>query len=418
MDISSVANVVFVAIGIVLVAWILWDVFQTVVVPRPTPTRVRPARYLTRGMWRLWQARAGRAKTPNAREKMLGSFAPLLVLTLLGSWIVVLIVGYGLILFGLRGEILNEPDFATALYQAGVSMLTIGYGDVLATGLLSRLAEVVAAATGLGVFALGITYLFSLYASFQRREELVTTLDARAGAPPSGVMMLETSARLGLWGDLHHTFAEWELWAARVLDTHLAYPILCFFRSSHDNESWVSAVGAVLDAAVLTATTIERGPDDQAVPAGQAKLLIKGGSHLVEDLGQFLNFGDEHIPMVERAEFDAARARLEKAGLRLRADEEAAWRSFAELRSGYASRLNLMAAYLMTPPTQWIGDRSILPHGRRVEEVAPGALADLRWRSAADRPATPTAPTVTTVQALPIDYGGSPATSMSETPDA
>jgi hypothetical protein len=367
-------NVLWVLAGIVIVVWILWDVFQTVIVPRPTPTRVRLARYLTRAAWRTWRRRAARARTATAREKMLGSFAPALVVALIGSWLAFLIIGYGLILFGLRGEFLSEPDLATAIYQSGITVLTIGYGDVVAQGTLSRLTELLAAGTGLGIVAMGITYLFSLYGSFQRREELVTTLDARAGAPPSGIAMLETYARLGIWDDLRRSLAEWEVWCAQVLDSHVAYPILCFFRSSHDNESWVSAVGAVLDAGVLLATTIEQGPEGQPVPKGQAVLTVKGGTHLVDDISRFLSFRGGSGVMVERAEFAAARERLANAGIGLLPDEDEAWASFSELRSSYAAAINQMAAYLMTPPTQWIGDRALDSHAGRITAAMTRAM--------------------------------------------
>lgn len=361
---EQLTDLAYVVGGILIVAWILWDVFQTVIVPRPTPTRVRLARYLTRTMWRLWRRRAARARTPIAREKMLGSFAPLLVVTLLAGWVICLTIGYGLILYGLRGEIRNEPNLETAIYQAGITVLTIGYGDVIARGVLSRLAELAAAGTGLSVVALGITYLFSLYGSFGRREELVTTLDARAGAPPSGVAMLETHAKLGMWDDLRRSLGEWEVWAANVLDSHLAYPVLCFFRSSHDNESWVSALGAVLDASVLLATTVESGPGGQPVPTGQAVLTVKGGTHLVEDITRFFGFPQQDGAMVERSEFTAAREQLARVGIVLKTDEDAAWERFVHLRASYATALNQLAAYLLTPPTQWIGDRSPLPHRR------------------------------------------------------
>jgi hypothetical protein len=195
----------------------------------------------------------------------------------------------------------------------------------------------------------------------------VTTLDARAGAPPSGVAMLETYARLEIWDDLRRSLAEWEVWCAQVLDSHVAYPILCFFRSSHDNESWVSALGAVLDASVLLATTVESGPRKQAVPTGQAILTVKGGTHLVEDISGFLSLSPANGVMVERWEFTAARERLERAGVVMRADEEDAWVRFVALRSAYAGALNQLAAWLLTPPTQWIGDRSVLQHRRGVE---------------------------------------------------
>lgn len=356
-------------LGVALVGWITWDVYQTVIVPRASPTRWRLTRFLIRGLWGLWRRRASRVDDSGRRERLLGGFAPLAVSLLIISWVALLIIGFGLILFALRYEIAGEFDFITALYQSGITVLTIGYGDVLALGLLSRAAEITAALSGIAILALGVTFLFSLYAAFQRREELVTTLDARAGAPPSGIAMLETYAQLELWDDLRRTFADWEEWSARVLDTHVAYPVLFFFRSSHDGESWLSAQGAVLDAAVLVATAVESGPRGQPVPRGQAIMTIKGGSHLVEDLSQLLGFESDETPMVTQQEFNAARYRLARAGMVIRADGEAAWGAFSELRSSYASRLNRMAAYLMIPPTQWIGDRSMLRHGDRVDEV-------------------------------------------------
>src|SRR3954447_11961598 len=202
---DQLVNLAAILAGIAVVAWILWDVYQTVVIPRATPTRIRLARWVTRGLWAVGRWRAVRATSVDQRERLLGNFAPFTVVVLLGTWVAMLIVGYGLVLFGLRPEIDNEADLGTALYQSGISLLTIGYGDVLAKGVLSRLAEIMAAASGIAVLALGITYLFSLYGAFQRREELVTTLDARAGVPPSGIQMLETYAEMDLWDDLRRS---------------------------------------------------------------------------------------------------------------------------------------------------------------------------------------------------------------------
>src|SRR5262249_28697218 len=216
---DQLVNLASIVIGMVLVAWIMWDVYQTVVIPRATPTRVRLARYVTRDLWLFGRWRAGRATTTEHRERLLGNFAPFTVIVLLGTWVTVLILGFGFILYGLHPEIQNERDFGVALYQSGISLLTIGYGDVLAQGVLSRLTEIAAAATGVAVLGLGVTYLFSLYGAFQRREELVTTLDARAGAPPSGIQMLETYAEMDLWEDLRRSLSDWEEWSARVLDT-------------------------------------------------------------------------------------------------------------------------------------------------------------------------------------------------------
>jgi len=196
----------------------------------------------------------------------------------------------------------------------------------------------------------------------------VVVLEAGAGAPPSGVTLLETYALGGILDDLPRVFAEWQAWAAEVLDSHLAYPVLAYFRSSHDNDSWVSSLGAVMDAATLVLTTIEDGPK------GWAKLSRAVGGHCLEDLVYAFRLNAEPDVGVERAEFDEARSRLEAAGFRLR-DADESWASFARLRAEYAGRVNALARYWATPPAQWIGDRSPLrsprAHSTRTLERVP-----------------------------------------------
>jgi hypothetical protein len=347
--------------GLALVAWVLNDVFNTVILPRPSPARFRPAGLLTRWSWRLWRRYADAQRNPDRREQRLGVFAPAIVMTLLGLWIVLLIVGFAVMLLALGDGV--EPrlvDLRGAMYFAAISMLTIGYGDYVPVELGSRLVAVAAGAVGLGIVALTITYLFSLYANFQRREVAVVTLDARAGAPPSGITLLETCAGFESDGELEQIFEAWERWAAEVLESHLAYPILLFFRSTHDHESWVSAVGAILDATTLLLTTIEGGP------RGQARATRALGSHLVEDIGRSFRFlgrsPDVGEPGIERAEFDDARARLDVAGYALVGDADIAWTAFSRSRAEYAGPLNTLARYLDVPPAQWIGDRSYVLH--------------------------------------------------------
>ncbi|HEY8806645.1 MAG TPA: potassium channel family protein [Candidatus Limnocylindria bacterium] len=348
--------------GMALIVWVLNDVFTTVILPRPAPARYRPAGILTRGSWRIWRRYADASRTPDRREQRLGIFAPAIVMVLLGLWIVLLVLGFGLLLFALSDQI--QPalhDFDAALYMAAVSLLTIGYGDFVPTQSLSRLVAVAAGGVGLGIVALTITYLFSLYANFQRRELQVVTLDARAGAPPSGTALLVTCAAFDDDAEeLDHIFEEWERWSAEVLESHLAYPVLMFFRSTHDHESWVSAIGAILDATTLLLTTVQGGP------RGQATATRGIGVHLVEDIGRFFRFivRDAPLdgPMIERTEFEDARARLQAAGYVLVADADGAWAEFARMRSDYAGRLNALAGFLDVPPAQWIGDRSYVLH--------------------------------------------------------
>jgi hypothetical protein len=273
-------------------------------------------------------------------------------------WIAFLIVGYGLMLDGLRDQVRPVPEtIGTSMYFAGTSLLTLGFGDYAAIAPWTRFITLAAGATGLGMFASVISLLYTLYGSFQRREVAVVVLEAGAGAPPSGVTLLETYAHAGILDDLPRVFETWQAWAAEVLDSHLAYPVLAYFRSSHDNDSWISSLGAVMDAATLVLTSIEDGPK------GWAKLFRAVGGHLLEDLVQYFRLPDEVEVGVERAEFDEACRRLAFAGFRMR-DPDEAWDAFSRQRSEYAGRVNALARNWATPPAQWIGDRSPLKYPR------------------------------------------------------
>lgn len=344
------------ALGVVVVGVALFDIFQSVVLPRPAVGRIWLGQRLTEVAWRMWRAAGTRFPAGPRREGVLAVFAPIAVILLLAIWVAALVIGYGLIVFGLRDQV-SPPvrDLPSALYVSGLSLFTLGFSDIVPVGPAERVLVLVEAATGLGVVALVISLLFSLFSSFQRREVQVVTLDASAGAPPSGVQLLENCAKYRMPEELTHTFDEWRRWAAEVLESHLAYPILLYFRSSHDNEAWVNSFGAVMDAALLAFSTVE-------VPgAGQARLMFKIGQHLVEDLTWYFRFPHQHLPGIERGEFDAACDRLAAAGYRLR-DRNAAWSQFAALRSQYAGPLNGLAHHLAIVPALWIGDRSYLPH--------------------------------------------------------
>ena len=341
-------EIVTFGLGVLLLALVFWDLFETVIVPRPTPGWFRISRYLVRGSWRALRAlRDGRPG--RSYDRVLGLFAPAMTVALLGAWMAGLILGYGLIMYGLRDELQPvPPDLGTALYFAATSVLTLGFGDIVAVGMPARAIIITGAVAGLGAVALVVTFLFSLYGSYQRREAQIVVLQASAGAPPSAVALLESYAQLDMVDRLPALFAEWQRWAAEVLDSHVAYPLLSFFRSSHDNLSWISALGTVLDATSLVLTTID------GVPRGEAKLAKRLGTHLVEDIAN-LGLRAGQPTSLDRSAFDAAYERLEAAGYHLE-PRDAAWPAFEAARATYATDLEAMATYLASPATSWLGD--------------------------------------------------------------
>lgn len=353
--------------GIALVGVTLYDVFLAVVVPRWTGGTLRLAPFMAQTLWPRWKKVAWRLSDERESD-FLAAFAPFMLLALLALWVSLLIMGFGMILFSLRAQIQGEYAFGDALYLAGVSFLTIGFGDVVAQGSASRFFTLLAGACGMVVTALVISLTFTLYGSFSRREILILTLDARAGSPPSGVALLETHAQFELLEDLPALFDKWELWGAELLESHLAYPLLPYFRSSHDGASWVGSLGAVLDAGTLLMTTVCSGGPCGQRPIGSAHLMYHMGCHILEDLSTNifrrhstpeLGRDGEPDPGITRLEFQQARRRLEKAGFALREEDES-WRSFAQHRAVYAEHINHLARHYSTPPAQWIGDRSSL----------------------------------------------------------
>jgi hypothetical protein len=265
-----------------------------------------------------------------------------------------MIIGYGFIFYGLREELRPIPDLFTAIYFAGTSLLTIGYGDVAPIGAAARIFAILAGASGFAVVAILTTFLFSIFGAYQQREAFVVAFTNRAGAPPSGVELIEMHTRLGLTGTVNELMRESQKWMASVLETHLAYPVLTYFRSTHDDISWIGVLGAILDASTLAIAAVD-------APKGEALITQRLARHVVRDFSHYFGFADGNAVGVERSEFDAAFERLRDAGVAMK-DRESAWGTFAAARATYATQLADMANFWRIPPAQWIGDRSLIGH--------------------------------------------------------
>jgi hypothetical protein len=355
-------SILSIAAGITVVVATLGDIFQVVVVPRSTGRRFRISFFVWRFAWQIWPALAWRIfpEDSDRREEFLAVFAPMMLILLLGLWVGLLIVGFALLLWGLRAGVTPaHASFGSLFYFAGASLLTIGFGDVVGRSAAPRLVSLLAGLAGLSLLSITTAFLFAIFGSFQRRETFVVTVAARAGTPPSGVNLLAIAGYSVTRDDLPGLMIEAQRWTAQVMESHLAYPVLAFFRSSHDDQSWIGTLGTLLDAATLLMTTV----DDPK--QGQARIMYNVGRHATHDLAGYFSAGtaDESVG-IERLEFDHACDRLVAAGYAL-LDREEAWSRFASLRATYASHLNVLARLFQIPPIAWIGDRSTIklsPH--------------------------------------------------------
>jgi len=347
-------NWVFVAVGIVGALWILRDIFMAVLVPRAIDDEWRISVWFARFGWRFWRSVLTRMQPIERREELAGSVAPLMFVLLVGIWLCGLVLAYGLAFYGLRDQLQPVPhSFGAAIYYAGTGVLTIGYGDYVAVGAGARAVSLFAAASGLGTVAITIAFLFLVIGAFADRERFVVVFDSRAGAPPSGLALLETYAKLDMLSELPDLLRDSQSWIADVLNSHLAYPILMSFRSSHRDESWVAALGALLDAAALLVTVIE------GEQSGEARLLLDVGMHLTHDLASYFV-----LPEVEtgatQEQFAVVCARLKSAGFRVK-DGENVWQEFYALRRTYARTLAGIGQRWLTATAQLVGERTALP---------------------------------------------------------
>jgi len=359
--------------GILVLAVTGYDLFQTVVLPRPAVRKIQLARIVIRPGWRVWKWISLRSSAVDRSEGRMAAFAPTALIVLVLIWAVGLVTGYALLEYGVRDQFQPEmEDFPEAFYVSAATLVPLAFGDIIPTQGFSRLVIVLESANGVAFGAAAITLLFELYGSFRSREEAVVALDALAGAPASAVQLLETAAKPGMDGILRDTFEEWRKWSAMVLESHLAYPLLIYFRSSHDNEAWINSFGAVMDAGALIMSSVEGSE-----AAGSAKLMVTVGDHLVEDINWLLFASSAQAePVIERSEYEAAIARLRAAGYKAM-DGDEHWQRFAAMRSKYAVFINRMAQLVSAPPAPWVGDRSYLPHRGRPRRRTVPAKAPL-----------------------------------------
>ena len=348
-----ILNVAAALIGLFLIWVALRDVFQSVILPRAVDRRLRISAHLVRVLWKIWPSLAWKIKDDDRREDFLAMFAPFALVCILAAWVLTLMVAYGLLLYAVRDQLQPQPiGFWGAMYFAGTSLLTIGFGDITGRSGLARLLSLAAGASGLSVLAITTAFLFAVFGAFQRREVFVVSVGSRSGSPPSGLGLLAIAAGKGIIDDLPALFMQAQQWTAEVMESHLAYPILAFFRSSHDYESWVGTLGTLLDAATLLLTSTEK------TARGQAQIFYWLGRHLTHDFVRYFGLDTDQAVGIERTEFDQAYVRLSELGFEMR-DSERSWKDFSELRIAYAGALSAMAGFWQIPPLQWVGDRSL-----------------------------------------------------------
>src|SRR6202049_1663005 len=357
-------SIVATVFGLIIIWVVLLDAFETVVLPRRVTRHFRLTAWFYRRTWVPWRGIARRVKTASRQQNFLGYFGPLSLILVMVFWAAGLILGFALLQQGIGGhEQLNQEPitFGRILYHSGETFFTLGYGDIVPTSAGSRALSVMEAGMGFGFLGVVIGYIPVVYASFSRREIQISMLDSRAGSPPSAAeLLLRLAGRSEDPGVdqrvLDEVLRDWERWAGELLESHISYPVLSFFRSQHSNQSWVGALTTMLDVTSLVLTGIE------GVHPGQSKLTFARARHAGVDLAQVVNARYDPAAPERLAEKDliALRDALATAGLRLRSDEYGQDK-LAKLRSMYEPYVHSRARNFMLALPPW-------KHGERMRD--------------------------------------------------
>ena len=351
--------------GVVCLFAVLLDAFQTIILPRRATGRFRLTRIFYVLTWKPWVFLGKRLHNPRRRESFFSYYGPMSLIFLLAVWAASMVVGFALIFYAL-GSPFNDtaqgPGLRSDLYVSGTTIFTLGLGDVTPRSAWARELVILEAGTGLGFLAVVMGYFPVLYSAFSRREVSISLLDARAGSPPTAAELMRRHTYEGGESALALLLVEWERWSAELLESHISYPLLCYFRSQHNNQSWISALTAVLDTSALLIA------DVQGNEARQAQLTFAMARHAMVDLTQIFS-----LPPIKDAPDRLSRERYEqlydllcKSGVSVCRDGRS-YERLRDIRVLYEGYAEALAGYLRMPLPPWIADQ---PHKDNWQTVA------------------------------------------------
>lgn len=340
------------AVGVAIFAVVVWDAFESIILPRRVTRRFRLTRVFYKFTWNRWRSITGLLSSRKRRETLLSFYGPLSLLVLVGVWAVGLVLAFGMMQYG-AGSAVNmnggKPGFVTDIYLSGTTFFTLGLGDVVPQTSLARVLVVTEAGFGFGFLGAVIGYLPFIYGSFSKREVNISLLDARAGTPPTAGELLRRHAYPGGSEALRLLFKDWEFWAAELMESHLSYPVLAFFRSQHDNQSWIAALAAILDSCALVMVAV------QDACRRQAELTFAIARHAAVDLSQVFKMRPRPLPHNRLPAEDVKRIRdmFLQHGMKVPGLEEMDER-LVDLRNMYEPYLFALAEYLSLSVPPWI----------------------------------------------------------------
>ncbi len=330
-------------VGLFLQIVVLDAAIRTFLLPRVATVRL--SRYTSRMIAKVFRMMAGR-KNYVTKDEILALYPSIVLLSYQVVWLSLSLVAFGGIYVAS-----GVSTFSHAFALSGSSI--IGAGIVSAHQGSILIPQYIEAGIGLVLLALLIAFIPTLYQSFQRREYAVSRLTVRAGIPATPWGVLEIAASVDSYQRLDELWREWEEWFIDVGETHTTLVILNYYRSPNPDQTWIGSAASVLDAAALFQAAVD------AEPSPTAGLCIRAGWLSLRRIADYFKVTyptDLHKNIsisISREEFDIVLDRLERVGVPILADHDAAWRDFVGWRVNYDAIIEAFYGLFTCPRTDW-----------------------------------------------------------------
>jgi hypothetical protein len=331
-------------LGLLIQLVVLDAAVRTFLLPRIA--NVRFSRVVAKSVGAVFNVGARRSKSYLTRDRILSMFAPIVLLSFQAMWL-----AFSLVAFAFGFVAAGAPSLSDGFALSGSSLFTLGTRP--ASGGALTLVQYVEAGVGLTLLALLIAFIPTMYAAFQRREYSVSRLSVRAGIPATPWGVLEIAQSVESYERLDELWREWEQWFIEVGETHTTLILLNYYRSPNPNQTWIGSAATVLDAAALFNAAVD------FTPSPTAGLCIRAGWLTLRRLADYfqipypVDFSHELPVSITREEFDIVLARLERSGVPLVTDRDAAWDDFVGWRVNYDAIIERLYSLFTCPRTDW-----------------------------------------------------------------
>jgi hypothetical protein len=359
----------FTAAGLLLLFFVAYDVYATIL---DASGRAGPlSAFVNRSVWAVARSLAFRF-SPNNRHRLLNLVGPMLMPGLIVLYLLLLISGFALIyLPRMPAEFIVEPEAVSArwiesLYFSGVTLTTLGYGDITPRTLFVRFFALVEGASGFALISLAVTYLITVYSALERKRAIALSFyhQADGGADVAGFIVHH------FFAGRFHGFEAVLRDAARDInelqESHVEHPVIHYFHPIPLHKSMPRIFFLILETCAVINSCLDEEEYPEMCRHPEMRTLKASGLHVLGQLVYALGLKDK-APDEDPAEssrrlqnrYRRTLEQLADGGIKPHRDPDRGWEIYREQREQWEAKLNAFCVYLGYDWDEVTGDRDL-----------------------------------------------------------